>query len=220
MKKFLFAGTTVLAIVGGLATAQAADLPRRPAPVQAPAYVEPPFSWTGAYVGLNGGLGWGRSSFSSPFPAAFDTTGGLDGGTLGYNWQDGRIVFGIEGDIDWANIRGSAACAGTVCSTRNDWLGTVRGRLGYDLGRFMPYITGGLAAGNIRSNIAGVGTSDTTKAGWTVGGGIEAAFARNWSAKLEYLYVDFGRGGAIAGSSARATENVVRAGLNYRFNAR
>ena len=119
------------------------------------------------------------------------------GGTLGYNWQMGQAVFGLEGDVDWSNIRGSAACGGgvTVCETRNDWLGTFRGRVGYAFDRFLPYVTGGLAVGDIKTSIAGLGSTNDTKAGWTVGGGIEAAIAGPWTAKVEYLYVDLGRGG-------------------------
>jgi outer membrane immunogenic protein len=93
----------------------------------------------------------------------------------------------------------------------------VRGRLGYNAGRWMPYITGGLAVGDIDSRIAGVGSSDKTKAGWTIGGGVEAQIAGPWSAKVEYLYVDLGDGGSIAGSRPDFTTNIVRAGLNYRF---
>ena len=83
--------------------------------------------------------------------------------------------------------------------------------------RVMPYVTGGLALGDIRTSIAGVGAANTTKAGWTLGGGLEAALAGPWTAKVEYLYVDLGRGGSVAGSDASLRANVVRAGLNYRF---
>ena len=106
-------------------------------------------------------------------------------------------MFGLEGDIDWSNIRGSAACGGLSCETRNNWLGTARGRLGYAADRFMPYVTGGAAFGDIKTSVAGVGDASTTKAGWTLGGGVEAAIAGPWTAKIEYLYVDLGRGGSI-----------------------
>ena len=131
----------------------------------------------------------------------------------------GQAVFGVEGDIDWSNIRGSAICGGvTSCETKNDWLGTVRGRLGYAADRFMPYVTGGLAVGNISHTVAGAGSTDTTKAGWTLGGGVEAALpVPRLTAKIEYLYVDLGRGGSVLGSDAKLNANVVRAGLNYRF---
>ena len=119
-------------------------------------YVPPVWSWTGFYVGINGGGGFGRSDYATPFPSdSFDTSGGLVGGTLGYNYQMDNVVLGVEGDIDWSNIRGSAACAGTICETRNDSLGTARGRLGDAFGNVMPYVTGGLAVGDIKNSIAG-----------------------------------------------------------------
>ena len=146
----------------------------------APAYVVPPlYNWTGFYVGINGGYGWGTSSFSAPFTTgSFDTSGGLVGGTLGYNWQSGQVVFGLEGDLDWTSIRGSSPCGASSCETRNDWLGTVRGRLGYAFDRFMPYVTGGAAFGNIKTSIAGFGSSSDTNIGWTLGAGIEARHRR------------------------------------------
>jgi outer membrane immunogenic protein len=218
MKKFLLAGAAVIAL--GTMPAPAADIQRRPPmPAQAPVYVPPPYNWTGLYVGINGGGGWGSSEFSAPFTTgSFDTSGGLVGGTLGYNWQMGQLVFGLEGDIDWSNIRGSAICGGiTTCETRNDWLGTVRGRLGYAFDRFMPYVTGGLAVGNVKTSVAGFGGSDDTRAGWTLGGGIEAAIAGPWTAKVEYLHVDLGNTGSVLGSDASFNADIVRAGLNYRF---
>jgi outer membrane immunogenic protein len=179
---------------------------------------EPPFSWTGVYVGAYGGGGWGRSDFSAPLASGgFGLSGAVAGATLGYNYQMGQAVLGIEGDGGWSNIRGNAACAGLVCETRNDWLATLRGRLGYAAGRFMPYVTGGAAFGNIKTSVTGLGSADTMKTGWTAGGGVEMHVAGPWTAKVEYLYVDLGRGGAIAGSDAKFNTNIVRAGLNYKF---
>jgi outer membrane immunogenic protein len=215
MKRFLLATTGVLAL--GIVAAQAADLPRAMPTKAAPVYTPVPvYNWTGPYVGINGGGGWGHAS--EAFSGTSHTiSGGLVGATLGYNWQIGQAVVGLEGDIDWSNIRGSAACGLTTCETRNHWLGTVRGRLGYAFDRFMPYVTGGLAVGDIDHTIDAVGSSRETKAGWTVGGGIEAALANNWTAKLEYLYVDLGSGASVAGSDTNFRTNIVRAGLNYRF---
>jgi outer membrane immunogenic protein len=217
MKNILLAGTAVLAL--GVASAAAADLPRQRAmPAKAPAYVEPFYNWTGPYVGINGGGGWSSSDFSAPLSSgSFGTSGGLVGGTLGYNWQSNQIVFGVEGDIDWSTLQGSGTCAGVSCSTRNDWLSTVRGRLGYAAGRFMPYVTGGAAFGDIRTSVTGQPDSTSTKAGWTAGGGLEAALTGPWTAKIEYLYVDLGRGGSVLGSTASFHSNIVRVGLNYRF---
>lgn len=217
MRKTLLRGGCVLAMTIGAASAMAADISQRRTVTKEPIYA--PYNWTGAYVGINGGGGWGSSDFSAPFPSgSFRPSGGLVGGTLGYNWQSGQTVFGIEGDIDWSNIRGSTPCGLTSCEVRNDWLGTVRGRLGYAADRVMPYVTGGLAVGNIKTNIAGVGSGDSTKAGWTLGGGLEAAIPNSrLTAKIEYLYVDLGRGGSVLGSDAKFNANVVRAGLNFRF---
>lgn len=217
MKKFLLAGVGLVAL--GVTAASAADIPRRHAPpAQAPVYVVPPFSWTGAYVGLYGGGGWGSSEFTAPLPSSsFRTSGALVGGTLGYNYQVGQTVLGIEADGGWSNVRGSAACGGTTCGIRNNWLATVRGRLGYAAGGFMPYITGGAAFGDVKTTVTGFGDTHDTKAGWTVGGGIEAALVGPWSAKLEYLYVDLGEVDTALGATAKYRTNIVRAGLNYRF---
>ncbi|HEY0300120.1 MAG TPA: outer membrane protein, partial [Rhizomicrobium sp.] len=142
----------------------------------------------------------------------------LIGGTIGYNYQVNQAVFGLEGDLDWSNVRGSSTCgAGLTCETRNNWLGTVRGRVGYAFDRFMPYVTGGLAVGGFKNSISGAGDTNTTKAGYALGGGIEAALAGPWTAKVEYIYADLGRASAPLGADVRTKENLVRGGLNYRF---
>ncbi len=204
------------------ATAFAADLPVK-APPAAPRPVL--YNWTGFYIGINGGGGWGRSDSSGPVFAtagSFNTSGGLAGGTLGYNWQTGIWVLGLETDIDWSNIKGSAPCGVTTCRTTNDFLGTFRGRLGISSppwDRVLFYVTGGLAYGNIRSSVDFfTGGSNTTKAGWTLGGGVEFAIAGPWTAKVEYLFADLGRNSIDAlGDNARFNANIVRAGINYRF---
>ena len=103
-------------------------------------------------------------------------------------------MFGLEGDIDWSNIKGSitTTCLGT-CQTSNNWLGTARGRVGYAFDRFLPYLTAGAAFGDVKGSVAGVGSFSETKVGWAGGAGLEYAFIDNWSAKLEYLYVDLGK---------------------------
>lgn len=218
MKKILLASVGLLIL--GVASASAADI-ARPMPTKAPAYVPPvAYNWTGFYVGINGGGGWGRSDFSPPFASgAFNTSGGLVGGTIGYNWQmPSNFVLGLEGDVDWSNIGGSTTCGVALnCSVRNDWLATVRGRVGYAMDRFMPYVTGGAAFGDIKTSVDALGGATSAKAGWTVGGGLEAAIAGPLTAKIEYLYVDLGRGGSVLGTDARFNASIVRAGLNYRF---
>jgi outer membrane immunogenic protein len=216
MKRLVLASVAVATLMGA---ANAADMPRRTAmPTKAVQY-NAPYNWTGAYIGINGGGGWGRTNFSAPAPSGdFNTSGGLIGGTIGYNYQVNQAVFGLEGDLDWSNIRGSSACGvGLNCETRNNWLGTARGRIGYAFDRFMPYVTGGLAVGGVKNSISGAGDSTNTKAGYALGGGLEAALTGPWTAKVEYLYVDLGRNSAPLGSDASFKANTVRAGLNYRF---
>ena len=101
---------------------------------------------------MNGGGGWGHSNWDTA--GGISTSGGLVGGTVGYNYQYDRAVFGVEGDIDWANINGGTTTAGCPlgCQTKDTWLSTVRGRLGYAAGRFMPFVTGGGAFGDIRAS--------------------------------------------------------------------
>ena len=118
---FAIAGATIF----GAASAVAADLPPvLPMPHRAPAYV-PFFSWSGAYVGINAGYGFGKSQWTDSASGAstniFDINGGLAGGTAGYNWQSGGWVYGLETDFDWSGIKGSASvgtCGGT-CTTSN-----------------------------------------------------------------------------------------------------
>ena len=153
------------------------------------------YNWTGFYLGINGGYAWGRSHWSG-FGNSSDPRGGMVGGTAGYNWQamGSPWVFGLEGDIDWTNIKATFTninCP-SGCETKNTWLETVRGRVGYAWDRVMPYVTGGLAVGDIQATPLGFASVNETKLGWAVGGGVEAALTGNWTAKLEYLHVDLG----------------------------
>ena len=224
MKRLVLAGIGALAMVSMMGAANAADIARRQQamPVKAPVYM--PYNWTGLYVGINGGGGWGQSNWSGPAGTTsdFNVSGGVVGGTVGYNWQMNQLVFGLEGDIDWSNIRGTstaAVCAGT-CETRNNWLGTARGRIGYAFDRFLPYITGGLAVGDIKADLSGAGSTTQAKAGWTLGGGLEVAIAGPWTAKVEYLYADLGNGRCdtcAGGADVSFHTNLVRGGINYRF---
>ena len=225
MKKLLLASVSVGAIALGVTTANAADIIRR-APPPAPVVVAPPYSWTGFYIGINGGGGFGHSTLSNAFGSTgLDVSGGLVGGTIGYNYQISQAVLGIEGDGDWSGIKGSTngiACPTGTCNVRNDWLATARGRVGYVWGRFMPYVTGGAAFGDIKMTPAGSGGDTTNKVGWTAGGGIEAALTGPWTAKIEYLYVDLGDATCSAIDCGVATttslhSHIIRAGLNYRF---
>ena len=220
MKRFLLACVSLVALAGAAA---AADLPPPGQPYyKAPPPYLPAYTWSGFYLGVNGGGGFGRSTWDTT--GSFDISGGLVGGTIGYNYQIGPAVLGIEGDIDWSDIRGTntAACLGG-CQTSDSWLSTVRGRLGYAAGRFMPFVTGGAAFGDIRASTPGLPGATQVNAGWTVGAGLEFAAIGNWTVKAEYLFVDLGKFNCGFGCSALPIDNVsyttnlVRAGVNYRF---
>jgi outer membrane immunogenic protein len=225
MKRLFLAGASLLAVLTGITAARAADLGHRRMPTKAPAYVETEYNWSGWYAGINGGYGFGNSAWSAATgSSSFDTSGGLVGGTVGYNHQIGRFVLGLEGDIDASWIKGTTTtvpCT-TSCETSNSWLGTARGRIGYAFNRVLPYVTGGAAFGDIKATPAGFGGSRDTNVGWTAGAGVEVALAGRWSAKAEYLYADLGDINCPAGNCAVAsnvdfTTNIVRGGVNYHF---
>lgn len=224
MKQRFFAGCLALGALLAAPCAQAADLSLAPLYKAPPAQYSPAYNWSGFYLGLNGGGGWGDSHWQGVGRA--DLSGGQAGGTAGYNWQLGSAVLGLEGDIDWSGLQGSttsALCPGGTCSTSNTWLSTVRGRLGYSFDRVMPYVTGGLAAGDIRAATPGFPGASSTNAGWTVGGGVEFALPGNWSAKAEYLHVDLGNFncgtdcGGTPNQNVSMRDNIFRAGVNYHF---
>jgi outer membrane immunogenic protein len=182
--------------------------------------------------------------------------GFIGGGQIGYNWQRSKWLFGLEADIQGSDERATsevcltAACpVGSGLFTANyklDWFGTVRGRVGFlPTDRVLLYATGGLAYGHVTANAPAIPVSwGSTRAGWTVGAGAEAAIDRNWSVKVEYLYMDLGNIGGAAGSATavtnapntpgvgfntvttttlatafntRFTDNIVRVGVNYRW---
>jgi outer membrane immunogenic protein len=224
--KLIGAGVAAMAVLAASFSAEAADIPRPvyKGPIRpAVAY----YNWTGFYLGINGGYGWGTSDWTSLGVNIVSSKpkGWMIGGTLGYNYQVGSFVWGIEADLDWADVKSSDACLLVLtCDTKNSYLGTIRGRIGYAFDRWLPYFTGGGAYGDINASIPGLGLSATkSQFGWTVGGGLEYAFLGNWSAKLEYLYVDLGSfdtGFAAPATSVNVNfkENIVRAGLNYKFS--
>jgi outer membrane immunogenic protein len=225
MKRTILFCTSLVALALPASAAAAADLSPGYAPVaRAPVYYSPYYNWTGFYLGINGGGGWGDSHWQGV--GHFGMSGGQVGGTAGYNWQLGQAVVGLEGDVDYNHLQGttvSPLCPGVSCSTSDSWLSTVRGRVGYAFDRVMPYVTGGLAVGDIRATTPGFPGATDTNAGWTVGGGVEFALPGNWSAKAEYLHVDLGDtscGTACGGTPSENVslhENLFRAGLNYHF---
>ncbi|MBM3529321.1 MAG: porin family protein [Alphaproteobacteria bacterium] len=226
MKRLLLAGVASFAFAAS--PALAADIPAR-MPAKAPAYVPLAYNWSGWYLGIQGGYGFGDSRWTDTATGLstgrFNVDGALLGGTLGVNWQTGNWVLGLEGDGSWSNIRGSTTtnCVPN-CQTRNNWLATVRGRVGHAFGSVLPYITGGAAFGDIEA-VGGGGTQSSTEVGWTAGAGIEWALAGPWTAKVEYLYADLGKmscsaavcTGVAGPTDVRLDTSIVRAGINYRF---
>ena len=238
-------------------SAFAADLPVKAPPMA----VAPLFSWTGFYIGVNGGGAWSpdRTIFldetfnSAPFfSGVFGTRraeGGFGGVQVGYNWQQGPWVFGFEGDAQGSSIRGSSFATVTPyvdtlnsitlgTTERLDYFATIRGRVGYAWDRVLLYVTGGGAVGQTRTTLAmtdtfgfaAANTNTTLRGGFTVGAGGEYAFSPNWSAKIEYQYIDLGRGsfhaqeftGAAPSTffifnSNRFDYHTVRFGLNYKW---
>lgn len=209
-----------LALITVSTAASAADMPARTY-TKAPAMMAPAmYNWTGFYVGLNGGYGWVNSGGSG------NPSGFVGGGQIGYNWQGmgSPFVLGLEADIQGADLDETVALGGGVtATTRSNAFGTVRGRIGYAFDRAMIYATGGWAYTRTSLDLSGPGgsiSSSDWSSGWTLGGGLEYAFAGPWSVKLEYLHVDSGDvtltlGGATATGSYDM--DIVRAGLNYRF---
>lgn len=286
MKRSLIAGASAALLFA--TNASAADL-ARPAYTKAPPMTGPVYGWTGFYVGVNGGYGWGRANTTiAPSAGPFPTTpfvpfgqkldGGLGGAQIGYSWQlDRSWLVGLEADIDGTGERASTtltsvgprygafpnglpnplgpdfnAIATQTANLSYDlpWFATFRGRAGLLADpQTLLYVTGGLAVGEFKFStqtttsvqvftpgpagttpvppafvFAGPGvSSNDTRLGWTVGGGIERKFSPNWSAKLEYLYMDFGTKTYFAGTANQTDvsfrDQVVRAGINFSFAA-
>jgi len=226
-KGFLIATSAGFAAAAAAAPgAQAADMP-----IKAPRYVEPAASWAGWYIGAHAGAAWQQTQANSSdgycVGCTFSKTGFIGGGQIGYNWQHGNFVFGLEGDISGLTGKNSFNAAGySVLSSQIRWLSTVRGRFGLAVGDTMAYATAGVAIGGVRSDYRFDGGSYTiasankTRVGWTVGGGVEHMLNRNWTIGLEGLFVDLGKT-TISGFSktTRFSNQAVigRLKLNYKF---
>jgi outer membrane immunogenic protein len=222
----------------------AADLPAR-MPVKAPPVVAPAFTWTGCYIGVHGGYGWGDKKWRDTFDGieftSHDVDGWLVGGQVGCNIQQDRWVFGIEGQASWADIDGSSTVGAPTqvnFYSKTDILGTVALRLGYAVDRTLFYAKGGLAFAHDKHQqdilvgpllLSSANSEKYMRWGWMVGGGIEYAFTGNWSAKIEYNYMHLGREdvqfctvgvpGDCFDYSIKQHIHVVKAGINYRFGA-
>ncbi|MCC7347445.1 MAG: porin family protein [Variibacter sp.] len=238
MKKLAYAAASAIAIAA-VAPAQAADLSRSYR--QAPAYVAPaaPMLWNGFYIGGQIGYQWGGIGQTEFVTATGIGTGinpswspgGVVGGLhVGYNYQMGSMVLGVEGDFEGSGVSGTRTLAAPFTSTTFDsrWQSSLRGRVGVAWGQALLYATGGAAFGELRYRYqVGAGPSETfsdTRVGYTVGAGIEYALSPNWSTRLEYRYTDYGsltNASLVAAPgfsyTNRADFHTLRAGVTWRF---
>jgi outer membrane immunogenic protein len=208
--------------------AHAADL--RVAPAYGGPIVVVPYQWSGFYIGANLGGHFGHDKVGpAPFNVTLDPSGVIGGLQGGYNWQFGAVVAGVEVDTNWL----SGTANSPFSSTNAEFLLTARGRLGWAVwDRALFYVTGGYAFANVNFNdgvaVNGVVANSTVtphRTGWTIGTGFEYGLTDAWSVKAEYLYVDLGTytnnvpAPFSAGFTHQYTDNIVRAGVNYRFGA-
>jgi outer membrane immunogenic protein len=234
MKKLAIAAA---ALVIGTASASAADLAARPY-TKAPPPVAAIYSWTGFYIGAQAGYAWGDNSTTefvtatgvpTGFSQGFNANGFVGGGHVGYNWQAGQFVFGLEGDVEGADIDGGYRLANlNGTDFRVDFQASLRGRLGVAFNNSLLYVTGGVAWADMEHTYVFANTLfeslSQTRVGWTVGAGWEYGFTPNWSARLEYRYTDFGnfRYDSTFSFPGFTYEHdpvfhTVRAGISYRF---
>jgi outer membrane immunogenic protein len=246
MKKVLLATVSMVALTSAT---RAADMPAK-APVLAPV---PMTSWAGGYLGIQGGV-FRHDARLEFFPNlqperpltsghVASQTGGVAGGLAGYNWQQGRFVYSVEGDWNWLGAKAIRPQSFFTTSSYDiDWLATVRGRVGLALDSTLFYVTGGAAFGRVKDTFAAAilpdnvilfsYTQDKTKLGWTLGAGVEHRFAPHWTARAEFRYVDLGKTSAACtpGTEVCDVNNLIpdRAefrnslamglvGLNYTF---
>ncbi len=191
------------------------------------------FDWSGFYAGLNAGYSGGQATSVNVGTGAvtnIPVSGGLLGGTIGFNAQMDSFVLGVEGDVAWSGVTGTAACAVAPfnCQGNLHWLGTIKGRAGVALDSVLLFATAGLAAGGVSANVtpAAPGITNTfsgTMTGWTVGAGVELAVTDAVSVKAEYNYVSMGGlqapAGTLSGSAVDLTSvnHVAKVGVNFHF---
>jgi outer membrane immunogenic protein len=203
--------------------------------------VDSAYNWSGVYLGATIGFGWANtnvteldnysfSDFVGDTEFDFDSDGILGGAFIGYNWQSGNFVYGVEADISATGIDNAVENtmnpgSGESFSTNIDWFGTVRGRLGYAADRWMPYVTGGVAFADITSSYNdpeddNFAVASGTVWGWTIGAGAEYALTDNWTLRGEYLFVDLEDKQGSFDDFRYDFDNqihVVRAGAAYKF---
>ena len=198
MKKLALAAALSVAFAGA---ASAADMPARTYS-KAPAPIVEVWNWTGFYIGGQvGGAwsdhGWDNVSLTNE-PVGHTASSVAGGGHIGYNWQFNQIVFGVEAEANWTNLRGSSISVvnpAVTYSTSIDWYATVVGRLGFAFGRAMVYGTGGVAFTDVETRgVNGVIDSfanSSQRTGWTAGVGFAYQITPNWIAGVDYKHLQF-----------------------------
>lgn len=187
----------------------------------------PRFNWTGGYLGAQLGYGWAETDASStpgPQTYGYDNDGAVGGLHAGFNLQNQTFVYGVEADIDFADLDGSGvgSLGGVTHQTEINWIGSLRARLGFAADRTLFYVTGGWAFGEVDVSLAGtsVGSDSEVRHGWVLGGGVEQAVTNNVTARLEYRYVDLGDENfstGLATESSDVTVQSLRAGISWKF---
>ena len=241
MKKILLVTSSLIAL-GAAAPAVAADLAARPY-TKAPAMIATMYDWSGFYIGANGG--WGSSHKCWDFlPGAggvapegcHNSTGAVAGGQIGYRWQAGTWVFGLEAQGDWADLKGSNVSQFNAAfrnQSRVDAFGLFTGQIGYAANNVLLYVKGGAAVTadrfrtyNSATNVLNGTTGDDTRWGGVIGVGLEYGFAPNWSAAIEYdhlfmqdrTYAFTSPAGAFVGTDRiRQDVDLVTVRVNYKF---
>jgi outer membrane immunogenic protein len=239
-KGYLLATVSSVGALTAAGGAQAADMALKAPPLPPPAA-----SWAGWYIGLNAGANWQSSSDSFGYGAGFETgsahprsTGFIGGGQIGYNWQAGNFVYGLEADISGlGGHAGANVPDAKIFSNKITWLSTVRARAGLLIDpSTMAYVTGGLAVGGVHNSLqtqgppvrAGFSKSEsTTRVGWTVGGGVEHMLSNShWTVALEGLVADLGPSSTTSVGTTTGTAKTAhfsnravigRVKLNYKF---
>jgi outer membrane immunogenic protein len=205
-------GIISVAIASLAGAAAAADLPVKAPPDQPAPPTFLPFTWTGAYVGANGGYGWTSGGF--------DATGGFGGGQIGYNFQTGSLVLGIEGDVAGSDISQTFTVQGVPFTFTNDTLASLRGRAGLAYNSWLFYGTIGSGWGHEKlSGATLAGPSSQWLSGWTAGAGVEWSFAPNWSTKFEYQHYGLGTAPNSFGAvpAGKVDIDTLKIGINYLF---
>lgn len=212
-------GASLIALVAGTGIAVAADIYQMPPTSSPSAYYAPTsaFSWTGPYLGLQGGYGWGSSTYTDSVPSDNKIgVRGWQGGVYGgFNFQTASpLVLGVEADANWSGKKGSNAGD----SVSNPWNASVRGRLGFSMDRYMVYGTGGVAFGQVKVTDGGGPTTESVnRTGWAAGLGVEAAVTENVVVRGEFRHTNLGTATLPTLGTASYYSNDVMVGIGYKF---